>query len=78
VEQLKRVDAEQTMAAMSLACHLFMFKNQRWPDSLDELVPAYLPHATLDPWGKSTQTFGYLLARGALPDGSDRPWSIAD
>jgi len=73
VETLRRVNAEQTLAAMSLACHLFKFDTGRWPNSLDELIPTYLPHAMIDPWGDGKQTIGYVLIKGGLPDGSDRP-----
>ncbi|MGA2229344.1 MAG: sigma-70 family RNA polymerase sigma factor [Tepidisphaeraceae bacterium] len=72
-ETLKRASADQTMAAMSLACHVFKFETGRWPQTLDELVPTYLPHAVIDPWGDGKQTYGYVLVKGALPDGSDRP-----
>jgi RNA polymerase sigma factor (sigma-70 family) len=73
VETIKRVSAEDSLAAMSLACHVFQFDKGRWPDSLDELVPAYLPRATIDPWGDGKQTLGYALIKGGRPDGSDRP-----
>jgi len=70
---LAQENAERTFAAMSLACHIFRFENHRWPQRLDELVPAYLPRVPIDPWGDGKQTFGYVLAKGGSPDGSDRP-----
>jgi hypothetical protein len=72
-ETLNRVNAERTMAAMSLACQIFRFEKGRWPQSLDELIPAYVAKVPVDPWGKGKETFGYALITGGLPDGSDRP-----
>jgi hypothetical protein len=73
LETFNRVDTEQDFVAMSLACHLYMLDHGHWPDSLDELVPADLPHTSVDPWGNGKQTLGYVLVKGGLPDGSDRP-----
>ena len=73
VLSVKRSYAEQVLAAMSLACHVYLFEKGHWPDSLSELVPAYLPTTTIDPWGDGKQVYGYVLVRGGLPDGSDRP-----
>ena len=72
-ETFARCDAVQIMAAMSLACHLYQFEMKRWPQSLAEIVPDYLPSAPLDNWGDGKQTFGYVVIAHALPDGSDRP-----
>ena len=67
------MNAEQTFAAMSLACHLFFHDRERWPTSLGELVPAYLPHQSVDPWGDGHQIIGYVIVKAGLPDGADRP-----
>jgi len=72
-ELFNRQDAEDGFAAMSLACHIFQFEKGRWPQSLEELIPDSLPHAVIDPWGDGKQTLGYVLIKGGLPDGSDRP-----
>jgi len=72
-ETFRRVNAGRTFAAMSLASHLFYFEQKRWPNSAGELasmLPGGLPK---DPWGDGKQTFGYVLIKGGLPDGSDRP-----
>jgi hypothetical protein len=72
-ETFRRIDAERTFAAMSLASHIFYFEQKRWPNSPEELasmLPGGLPK---DPWGDGKQTFGYVLIKGGLPDGSDRP-----
>jgi len=52
IETLNRANAEDTFAAMSLACHLFFHGLGRWPNSIEELVPGYLPHQSVDPWGQ--------------------------
>jgi hypothetical protein len=72
IETDNRVNAERAMAAMSLACHLYHFDNGDWPKSLDDLR-GYLPNVPVDPWGDGKQTLGYVLIKGDLPDGSDRP-----
>lgn len=68
VTTFKRIQMEQNLAAMSLACHLFFFEKSRWPASLDE-VQQYLPAAPVDAWG----TMGYVLVHNGTPDGKDRP-----
>ena len=72
-ERFNRSNAERTMAAMSLACHLFRTDKGRWPTSLEEILATSLPGVPADPWGDGTQTFAYVLIKGGLPDGSDRP-----
>jgi hypothetical protein len=68
----KRIDAERGCAAVSLACHLYKFKLGIWPDSLGLIVPDYLAEFPLDPFATG-KTIGYVLIKGGLPDGSDRP-----
>jgi hypothetical protein len=72
-ETFDRIEAERTMAAMSLACQLFRFEKGHWPATLEDLAPAYLPRVPVDPWGDGKQTFGYTLIKGVLPAGLDRP-----
>jgi hypothetical protein len=73
LETFRRCNGELTFAAMSLASHIFLLEKHRWPEMLDELVPAYMPRIPIDPWGNGKQTFGYTLVAGGLPDGADRP-----
>jgi hypothetical protein len=73
IETLNRANAERTYAAMSLSCHLFHHDRGHWPAALEELVPSYLPRVPVDPWGDGRQTFGYVLIKNGLPDGSHRP-----
>jgi hypothetical protein len=72
LETINRCNAERTLAAMSLACHLYQFDKGAWPTSLEQLVPNYIAKVPLDPWGDGRQTFGYVLIKGGLPDGKDR------
>lgn len=72
METFLRCNADRTFAAISLACHLYQFDHHRWPTSLDDLIPAYLPQAPIDPWGDGHQTFGYALVNGNQPD-TERP-----
>jgi hypothetical protein len=73
IETAYRGNTEQSFAAVSLASHLFQLDRNRWPNTMDELVPAYLPVVSIDPWGDGKQTIGYVLIKGGLPDGGDRP-----
>jgi hypothetical protein len=72
-EVLTRCYAEQGLTAMSLACQLYRAEKGRWPATAAELVPAYLPKLLPDPFGDGKQTLGYVLIKGGLPDGGDRP-----
>jgi hypothetical protein len=73
VEQCNRAMAECQMAAMSLACHLFRHEQGRWPANGEELATQLPTPIPRDPWGDGKQTLGYVLVKGGLPDGTDRP-----
>lgn len=73
IEIMNRDNAERTFVAMSLACQLYRNDNGVWPASIKDLGPKYLPSIPIDPWGNGRETFGYVLIKGGLPDGSDRP-----
>jgi hypothetical protein len=72
LETIQRVQAEEDMAAMSLAAHIYQHEHGRWPANLEELATD-LPRVPIDPSGDGTQTLGYVLIKGGLPDGKDRP-----
>jgi hypothetical protein len=65
--------AERAVTAISLAANLYRLETGRWPTQLEELVPHYMLHVPIDPFGDGSQPLGYLLMRGVLPDGGDRP-----
>jgi hypothetical protein len=67
-----RVIGERRLAATSLAAQLFRADHGRWPTTLAELVPAYLPSVPLDPFRRD-EPIGYVVFPRALPDGRDRP-----
>jgi hypothetical protein len=71
--QLNRACAEHRMLAMSLACQLYRADNGAWPASFEQLVSAYLPTLPTDPFGDGKEPLGYVLIKGGLPDGGDRP-----
>jgi hypothetical protein len=74
VEQTMRLCVERRMVAVSLAARLYRADHDgAFPASLDALVPAYLPHVPVDPFSPDNKPLGYVVARGALPDGGDRP-----
>lgn len=72
-EQDMRVRAERRMTAVSLAAQLYRHDHGRWPASLVELTPDYLPAVPSDPFTPDEKPLGYVVLRGALPDGGDRP-----
>jgi hypothetical protein len=72
-ETFHRINAELSMGAMSLGCHMYFFDRHRWPTSVGELVPNFLGKIPLDPWGDGKETLGYVLIKGGLPGGLDRP-----
>jgi hypothetical protein len=72
IETANRVDTECEMTAMSLACHLYRVDTGGWPKSLTDLH-GYLATVPIDPFGDGKQTLGYVLIKGGLPDGTDRP-----
>jgi len=72
LETIHREQAERDMTAMSLAAHVYQHKWGSWPESLEELKTE-LPRVPVDPWGDGKQTLGYVLIKGGLPNGLDRP-----
>jgi hypothetical protein len=68
-----RVFAERRMIAVSLAIQLYREDEGHWPATLDELVPKYLAAVPRDPLPKEEKLIGYLVLKGVLPGGGDRP-----
>ena len=73
IEQLFRVTAEKRATAVALAARLYRHDKGRWPPDLSALAGEYLPHVPADPFAADGRPLGYLVRRGALPDGGDRP-----
>lgn len=66
--------ADRRAAAVSLATQLFRADHGgRWPATLAELVPTYLPHVPVNPHLAGGAPLGYEVRRGTLPGGGDRP-----
>ncbi len=55
-----RVRAQRIMTATALAIHLYELDHGERPESLEELVPDYLPTAPLDPFHPDGKIIGYL------------------
>ena len=68
-----RHSAERRVAAVALAVRLYRIDRGRWPDALADLVPDYLAAVPTDPFQDGERPLGYLVQRGVLPDGGDRP-----
>jgi len=58
--------ANRRMTAVALAIRMYQLDHGRWPKTLDELVPKYLPSVPQDPYAPAGRNIGYQ------PDG-DRP-----
>jgi len=65
--------ADRRMSAVSLAVQLYRADHGYWPPSLEALVPKYLPAVPVDPMAPNGRPLGYVLVKGGLPDGGDRP-----
>lgn len=73
-EQHFRGLAERRTSAVSLAAQLYRADHAgRWPDQLAQLVPAYLPAVPADPFYDDGRPIGYVILKGGLPGGGDRP-----
>jgi hypothetical protein len=53
--------AERRTVATDLAIQLFRADHQRWPDSLDALVPKYIASVPVDPFDVQKRPIGYLV-----------------
>jgi hypothetical protein len=73
-----RVKSDRRMTAVILALQLYRDDHGRWPERLEELVPAYLHALPRDPFSPSGAAIGYVVLKGACPDGSDRPLVYVD
>ena len=81
IMQDMRTRQQRRMTAVSLAAQLYRADHGgAWPASLQDLVPKYLPSVPADPFSPQGAPLRYLLARGALPGGGDRPvvYSVGD
>jgi hypothetical protein len=74
MESNLRVRADARLAAASLAIQLYRADHAgAFPPSLDALVPDYLPRVPQDPLSTGGEPIRYVVAKGALPGGGDRP-----
>lgn len=71
--QFHRVSAERRATAIIVAARLYRHKHGRWPDDAAALVPTYLDKLPADPFRANGGPIGYVLQKGTLPDGRDRP-----
>jgi hypothetical protein len=79
--QHNRIRMERRLAAVALAVRLYRAAHDdRWPASLDELMPRYLPSVPDDPFDPAHRPMRYVVIKGGKPDGSDRPivYSVSD
>jgi hypothetical protein len=65
--------AERRVGATALAVRLYRAEHHSWPARLDDLCPDFLPTVPIDPFSTDGKPLGYVILRGALPGGADRP-----
>jgi hypothetical protein len=73
LENFFQASAERRATAVVLAARLYHHDHGRWPDDLASLVPAYLDALPANPFLDGDRPLGYVIQRGALPGGGDRP-----
>lgn len=73
-----RTIGDRRMAAVSVAAQLYRADHGVWPETLDQLVPDYLPDLPRDPFRNDGQAIGYVIVKDGLPDGRDRPLVYVD
>lgn len=73
-----RIMSDRRVTAVNLAVQLYRADHGRWPERLEELVPPYLASLPADPYHDDGRPLGYVMLRGALPDGGDRPMLYFD
>lgn len=78
IERHFRMIGERRAVAVSLAWHLYRAERGRWPERLEELVPEYLLRLPTDPFHDDGRPIGYVVVRGGLPGGGDRPMVYFD
>jgi len=63
-----RWSTDRRAAAIALAVRLYQLDhNGAWPDTLDQLVPRYLPFVPVDPMAANDARFGYRGAPATQP-----------
>jgi hypothetical protein len=77
-EQRFQTLGDRRATAVSLAAQLYRTDHGDWPDRLDQLVPAYLAALPADPFHADGRPIGYVVLKGGLPDGGDRPLVYLD
>lgn len=75
---LTRAIADRRATAVSLAAQLYRADHTAWPAKLNDLVPAYLSALPSDPFHDDGRPLGYVVLKGTLSDGADRPMVFYD
>jgi hypothetical protein len=73
-----RVIAERRITAVSLACQLYRAKNGHFPESLEQLVPEFLPAIPKDPFFADGRPIGYTIKSLPAPLKGPRPFLYFD
>ncbi|HXE55552.1 MAG TPA: hypothetical protein VN541_21190 [Tepidisphaeraceae bacterium] len=68
-----QVTVERRAAAIAIAIQLYRARNGRWPTTLQALVPEFLPAVPRNPMIPGDKPIEYVIFRGVLPGGHDRP-----
>ena len=68
-----RIIAERRLTAVALACQLYRADHGQFPQSLDQLVPTYLPAIPRDPFFSDGRPIGYAIKTHSPPQTGPRP-----
>ena len=66
VDDLIQEVLRRRLAAVTVALSLYRHETGRFPDSLQEIVPQYLPSVPMDPRNEEKTPLGYVLAQDGL------------
>ena len=76
--EARKQAVERALTKIGRAVEVYHRERGRYPDSMDELVPRYLPQRVEDPWGNpmyyKRNRNGYVIAcfgKDAIPGGQD-------
>lgn len=73
IETYYHCSVERRVTAFMIAARLYRHDHGRWPHDAASLVPAYLDALPADPFREDGGALSYVVQRGVLPDGGDRP-----
>lgn len=73
IDKLKNVnEVKEHLKAIAKAVETYYFQKERYPASLDELVPSFIPALPRDPWG-ARYAYGLIDRKNDIVEGPSAP-----